>query len=192
MLIQKLAAAQLIQLGRFSTKDGVTPVRFHLEMLASYPNALNEAAQLVAAHMPEVDHLVCDVESLALAAIVSQITNIPLAYSRKPVGSAVDLCGAYDIGHPAVLILNVAENALVNDFISAARRVGLSIQETIVLCDTGITSLNCPLRGLFTLEDYLDFLVSENRLHPRQAVWIRDWQRQKAGLIPRRPGSAAP
>ncbi|MCK6577649.1 MAG: hypothetical protein L6Q98_06040 [Anaerolineae bacterium] len=106
-LIRQLVDTSLILFGAFRTGshgDASCPYALQLEMLASYPAVLRQAAQATALRVtgyPKVDRLLCRADSLALGTLVSQETGIPLTYFDDRGHDAL-LVGAYDIGHPTV------------------------------------------------------------------------------------------
>jgi hypothetical protein len=102
-------------------------------------------------------------------------TGIPLVYSkggeREPVH---DLIGAYDIGHPAVFVTNVAGNVTYTPLLTSARRVGLDVQSMVAVIDLGIgTAL--PVAGLLRLSHVVNSLVERGMLPQGQATAVNMW-----------------
>ncbi len=114
-LAQKLIDVGLIQFGWFGIDRKhpfavQTPFALHLEMLPSYPDVLEQAAREVVAAVDGMNftRLLCTFDSLPLGVVVSQISRIPLVYSRGSDEAAVfDLVGGYDIGHSTLMLTNV-------------------------------------------------------------------------------------
>lgn len=174
-LIEAIQAAQLIQFGRFQRGNTIWPVNVQLEMLPSYGEILSMAADQLAGFSNNVERLVCDIDSLPLALAISLRLSLPLVYSRYNVGIAPELVGAYDIGHPAILIVNSTGVVDHTQFVRSAGRVGLVITAIYALLDYGIDLSFPESQRLFTLEEYVDFLVSNNKLPAGQASSVTTW-----------------
>ncbi|MCZ2095261.1 MAG: hypothetical protein LC121_03125, partial [Anaerolineae bacterium] len=128
-LAQGLIDAGLIQFGWFWRGGETVPVALHLDMLASYPDLLQlvalEAQNKVAGL--HANRLLCAANALPFGIAFSLRSGVPLVYSRSSADAPVfDLVGAYDIGHPALLLTNsVGDGDAHAALVSAARRVGL-------------------------------------------------------------------
>ncbi len=138
-LVQHLIEAGLIQFGWFQ-RDGLDlPVMLRLEMLVSYPETLNLLVQTAQELFPQVNanRLLCSADSVPFGVGFSLQTGIPLVYSRGTDSAPVfDLVGAYDIGHPALLITNtVGWQQSPERLIRAARSVGLEIHTLLTILE---------------------------------------------------------
>lgn len=174
-LLQSLVEAGLLQFGRFTRDDSIAPVQFHLEMLASYPDVLNAAAEGLSQNLPPVERLLCIPDALPLGVAIALKTGVPLVYSRGGDQEPVhDLVGAYDIGHPAVLVANVGGNAISTHLLASARRVGLNVQSMAAVIDLGVGS-EMPLTALLHLPQVVDALVERGVLPQGQAMAVKAW-----------------
>jgi len=133
-----LLEAGLLQFGLF---DGVHPMKTNLELLPSYPDILKtialEASALIAPH--KIDHLVCRSDSIPFGIALGLAAEISVVYSRGSHDVPVhDLVGAYDVGHPAILIANTWQaDPATFKLISDAKRVGLEISTVLTLINYG-------------------------------------------------------
>lgn len=172
-----LADCGLIQFGRF---DHQQPYQLHLELLPSYPDVLNEmVAQAVPLVGKGVDHLVCVSDALPFGTAMSLKTEIPLVYSRGMLtGAPVDnLVGAYDIGHPALLVTNnLRDLERISHLIRQAHQVGLETNCILTLVDEGIAAYpDLETVAILKLGSLLDQLEATGRLAPGHCRVVRDW-----------------
>lgn len=122
---------------QFGTFDGA-PYLLNTGLLPSYPAALaslaERAAPLIERSAP-VDRLVCTADAWPIGMALSLRSNLPLVYSLGTDAAGVhDLIGAYDMGHPACLLVNVWDgDAALAGLIDKARRVGLMIGAVVAL-----------------------------------------------------------
>lgn len=172
MLSDLLLNAGLLQFGRFATNEGWKPYQFHLEMLPSYPDILKQIVDISIPLVQPVDHLVCPLSALPFGVGLSQQTNIPLVY-----GHGETIVGAYDIGHPALLIANdLSEAADLERLIVRARRVGLEINHALVIVNEGQDSLNgVEVEALLDLSEVVQMLLQEKRLPTGHGQTVLDW-----------------
>lgn len=181
-LITLLMDAGLLQFGWF---EGV-PFKLHLDMLPAYPDvlkALAVAAKTQTQPIHTLSRLVSTNDALPFGVALSLETGIPLVYSRGSGEGAVnDLVGAYDIGHPALMLVNTwTRNDIqrVSDLITGARRVGLDIRQalTIVEVDTQNTHLgvDVSVHHLLKLTNIVEILVDGGRMPVGQGEAVLDW-----------------
>jgi hypothetical protein len=168
-LIDLLMAGGLVQFGRFG--DDAAPIKINIGLLPSYPEVLRTLAEQAVKFCVGVDRLVCTVDAVPFGTAVSLAADIPLVYSLGTDAPGVhDLIGAYDVGHPAILLANI-QREIPPQLIEKAQRVGLDIQQTI-------TVFGLDNRALVNLGDLMDELVARKRLSggQREAVmhWLRD------------------
>jgi hypothetical protein len=178
-LVELLLETGILQFGRFAHAK---PYQLQWPLLPSYPDVLHMLVDLASDEVGTVDHLVCALDSLPLALGLSLQTQIPLVYSRDSgLPPAHDLVGAYDIGHPAVLIANQFSPDLPG-LIQRAGIVGLEINRMLVIMDEGIwPHAEQSVVSLLQLPVVIDQLVQVGRLPPGQADAVRAW-------ITRHPG----
>ncbi|MBK8026063.1 MAG: hypothetical protein IPK19_32925 [Chloroflexi bacterium] len=190
-LSQHLLDAALILFGEFHTRessDSRQPFALQLEMLASYPAALQNAAQATAKLLqegPRPERLLCVPEALPLATLVSQYADLPLVYLDRQ-GREASLVGAYDIGHPTLLITNHQAPGALHGLIQSARRVGLEVAGIVTLVGWG-SSGNCegvPVWRVLTLEEVIAAAEDQDILPRQHADLVRAWIAQ-ADVTPR-------
>ncbi len=134
-LLEDFIKAGLLQFGYWlDTPDQAegSPIRFNFDLLPAYPGLLDRTGSIMAVHpaLRNVQRLVCDQDSLAAAVCVCLQTGIPLVYTRQTSAGSYQLVGAYDVGHPTVLIgdLYRPETRTKTDALKThAARVGLNI-----------------------------------------------------------------
>jgi hypothetical protein len=172
-LAEDLLRAGLVQFGLLGEDE---PVRLRLDLLPSYPDLLRRCAVAAAAILTEVacDRLICLPEAAAFGVAVSLETGIPLVYSSgSGAPPTLDLVGAYDVSHPAVLL------ALAHDhhephleaLAQAAGQVGLVVTQRLSLIDQGGNGEPAVLR----LDQMVDEYVHKGLLPPEQARSVLAW-----------------
>jgi hypothetical protein len=172
-----LLEAGLVQFGRFNNALLPTPFHLSLEMLPSYPHVLrvlvNEAKALLSPF--RVDRILCTPDAVPFGVGLSLETNIPLVYSRGRNESRVrTLVGAYDIGHPAILVTNILSSFKpLSQIVSDARRVGLDTHTVLAIVDLGIASLPQDMR-VASLVRLLDLALTD-QLPPDQRKAVLNW-----------------
>ena len=172
-LLQHMIESGMIQFGRFPRNGVSVPVQFHFDMLASYPDVLDAAVTELSRSLPPVDRLVCPIDSVPLGVALALKTGVPLVYSRGGTQDAVhDLVGAYDIGHPAVFVTNVAGMTDYSALLSSVRRVGLDVRSTLALVNYETAP---DVTALFRLDEIVDVLVERGSLPGGQAEAVRQW-----------------
>ena len=172
MLADLLLNAGLLQFGRFATDEGWKPYQLNLEMLPSYPDILKHIVGMSTQQVGAVDHLVCPLSALPFGVALSQQTGVPLVYGR---GEAV--VGAYDIGHPAILVANdLSEKTELERLIIHARRVGLEIDRALIIVNEGWGSLSgVEVEVLLDLSQVIQSLIQEGRLPNGHGQAVLDW-----------------
>lgn len=195
-LIKLFIEAGLIQFGRFPEKDGVCPFRLSLDYLPAYPDVLRLAVQTAQQQLDglPVQRLVATADAVPFGVALSLASDISLVYSRGSTGEAVyDLAGAYNIGHTAVMVTNVLDEAAgLLPFITAARRVGLEIHTLLALLDmnTAETIPGVSIQSILTLPGMVHDLVETGQLPPGQGQAVESWLAARR-VIPH-PGAASP
>ncbi len=175
-LAQRLLDTGFIQFGWFQHGDTALPFSLYLEMLASYPDILAQAAREAQAAIStlQVTRLLCTPDAIPLGTAVSLQTGIPLVYSRGAGEAPVfDLIGAYDIGHSTLLLTNsIGWNPFPSAWVNAARRVGLEVQTAVTLLEIRPHESDFTIVPLLRLDDVVRELAADEQLsaHHAQAV----------------------
>ena len=169
----------LIQFGRY---EGGKPYRLQLDLLPSYPDVLDTLIEMAEPLVGEVDHLLSTSEAVPLGIGLSLSKQVPLVYSRGSNSAAVhDLVGAYDIGHPALLLANQPE-ARLEQLITRAHSVGLEVRSIMVIVDDGAWHpKTLPLQSLIDLRSIVNVLVTDRTLPAGQAQRVTAWINRHPG-----------
>ncbi len=139
----------LVQFGRFADENGeFVPFKLNLNWMVSYPDVLRAAAFDVQDHfrfgddavrsVKQFERILCPVDALPVATLVSVATGIPVVYSRglgEPANR--DLVGAYNTNHPTLLlsITNATEVSL-GKLSRVASGVGLRVKRDLTLVES--------------------------------------------------------
>ncbi len=174
-LAQGLLDAGLIQFGWF---EGDAPFAQHLDMLAAYPRLLEAAADEAQAALSNlyIERLLCSADSIPLGVAYGLRSGIPLVYSRGTSEPPVfDLVGAYDIGHPTLLISH-ALDAPPTTLINGARRVGLQVHTLLTILEIRPQPpADFTLVPLLRLADLVGEMRASSQLPPAHAQAVLDW-----------------
>lgn len=171
-----------VQFGRFGPDN--RPYHENLSLLPSYPELMHELSEVAAQEIEsigQIDRLVSTIDSLPIATAISLATHIPLVYSLGTDQPGVrDLVGAYDVGHPACLILNQLGNTSNSDahrLVEKASHVGLDIQHVLVLLDAGFSNPGnqIAVHALVKLHDYVETLRAHGLLPEGQVDAVKAW-----------------
>ncbi len=178
---QLLLDAGLIQFGWFQRDGALCPFSLDLDMIASYPRALERAAVEAQAALAgvQVDRLLCTADAVPFGTALSLRTGIPLVYSRGSTDAPVfDLVGAYDIGHPAALVTNaLGWGHFPADLIKGARRVGLEVHTIVPILEARHDPApdGLSILPLLRLADLAHELHAAGQLAPEHAQAVSDW-----------------
>ena len=177
-LLETFIEAGLLQFGLFGEEE--SPIRMNLHLLPAYPDILAQIAETALHHIDHnhIERLVCDAKSLPFGVATSLRSGIPLVYSLGSDQPGVfDLVGAYDVGHPTLLLTNTWRgNADGVALIKKARAVGLNINTVLTVFDYGKRSTDSlEVRALLRLADIIPQLVESGELPPGQAQAIAQW-----------------
>ncbi|MFW5709301.1 MAG: hypothetical protein ACOCX5_03670 [Chloroflexota bacterium] len=180
-LYEQLMACGLVQFGQFG--PDARPLAIHAHLLPSYPDVLQamvHRADPTRFHLT-VDRLVCSVDALPFGVAFSLTSAIPLIYNLGTDQPGVyDFIGAYDVGHPALLIANTwSADALSIQLINKAKRVGLEISGILSLFDIGQPVDGMAVYSVVDIQTMVDSLVAESRLPPGQADAVKAWLKQE-------------
>jgi orotate phosphoribosyltransferase len=188
MLPVRLARESLIQFGRFVQADGAEwPVALRLGWLPSYPALLRDVAAaldpLVAASGAD-RVLTTDTAiplGVALALVADRVVLYPAAHPAE-AGAAFAIEGAYDVGHPTVLLSDTLLDGAQAEAIRAlASRVGLEIHAVFAVVDLGLGAREAleaagfSVAAVFTLREALPLLEDVGVLPPPMRVSVEAW-----------------
>jgi hypothetical protein len=160
----------IMQFGRFASPSGAAPIRFDPLMLPSYPAVVRVFAEACAQRiqMADGDRLCCTLNTLPLGIVVGQMTNQPILYTpsleHEPLRTFI---GAYDIGHPALVLWSWSLSEMGAAWAEQMRQVGLVLERRLVL--VGDEDSVLPLTVL------LEHLVAAKRILPVQADTCLHW-----------------
>lgn len=152
----------LLQFGRFqdTLSQRVRRYRLQLDMLAAYPTFFRATRDALLGQLPEEtsERLVADRGAAVLAGSMSEKLGISLVYSRGcGEAPALDLIGAYDVGHPTVAIVNTDRE--LPDFLVRCDRVGLSVHTVLVLVRVTNREYTTEVRAMHSLDEMVGQLV---------------------------------
>jgi uridine monophosphate synthetase len=187
-LTLKLARAGLVQFGRFERPNGEAwPVMVNLLWLPSYPALLRDVA---AALVPTLDGIAADrvlttVEALPIGVALSLRADMPLVYPYGEVRdytTAYAIEGAYDVGHPTLLLSDVLIDARqANQIAAMARKVGLEVNGVLAVVDLGLgareelESIGHVVRSALRLSDMLPVLAEAGLLPLTMRETVEAW-----------------
>lgn len=180
-LTRLLLETGLMQFGRFNSASEPIPFRFSLEVLPAYPDVLRILVARANTLLTSVyaNRLLCTADALPFGVGLSLETDIPLVYSRGSKDAPVyDLVGAYDIGHPALLLTNVlGDFEPVAQLMAGAQRVGLEIHMMLAIVDLGIATIphDKRLLALLRLPDVIEALSQSGQLPQAHARTVQQW-----------------
>ena len=180
-LIHLMLEAGLLQFGRFNHAGESVPFRLSLELLPSYPDILRMVAAQAKALLSslEVSRLLCAADAVPFGVALSLEINVPLVYSRRRSEAPVyDLVGAYDIGHPTLLMTNaVSDFEPLSQLMANARQVGLEVRNLLTIVDLDIVSIPHGIQqlSLLRLPDVIEDLTRSGHLPREQAQTVRHW-----------------
>jgi len=126
-----------------------------------------------------VNRLLCTAASLPFGVALSLRSGVPLVYSRGSADAPVyDLVGAYDIGHPVLLLSNsVGLGDTHAPLMHAARRVGLETHTLLTIVELRRASQpdGIMVLPLLRLNDIVRALGDEGRLATGHVRAVLDW-----------------
>ncbi|MGJ3237876.1 MAG: hypothetical protein ACFE0Q_04145 [Anaerolineae bacterium] len=167
MIASQLLQTGIIQFGLFVKNGQELPYRLQLDMLPAYPellqNVVYRGVQTLAG-IPTFDRLVAHADAVPLASALSLNTGISLVYSRGRGETPVhDLVGAYDVGHPACLLVNSITPDM-KQWLADAERVGLNIHTVIEVIATGHQLQQPAQTAIFTLTEIIHALHHDRHI----------------------------
>jgi orotate phosphoribosyltransferase len=193
-LAVQLARAGLIQFGRFVQPDGaIWPVAAHLGWLPSYPALLRDVAASLGALLEGIaaNRLLTTANAIPLGVALSLHTELPMVYvvgEVRDYTAAFAIEGAYDVGHPTVLLSDLLIGAAQAKAITAlAKRVGLEVHAILSVLDLGLgarealTAAGYTLRSALTLREALPLLEEQGFLVPLMRTTVENWMESAGG-----------
>ena len=157
MIAQELLNTGILQFGLFVEDGKDVPYRLRLEMLSAYPQLMQQVVYRTVQALPmqAFNRLVSHSDCVPVASAVSLNTGVSLVYSRGRGEVPVhDLVGAYDVGHPACLLVN-SWDELLNGFLADCRRVGLEIHTIVEIVGVGQVAEGIEMRPVYTMNAIL-------------------------------------
>lgn len=187
-LALSLARAGLLQFGRFVQPDGaIWPVAVHLRWLPSYPALLRDTAAALADLLPgiEADRLLTTADAIPLGTALALHTDLPMVYpygAGRDTPAAFAIEGAYDVGHPTVLLSDtLIDPAQAKAIADLARQVGLEVRAVLAVLDLGLGAreklhaAGYAVRCALTLRDTLPLLEQDGLLPPAMRATVEHW-----------------
>ncbi len=181
LLTRQLFDAGLIQFGWFERDEATQPVATHLDMIASFPDLLARLVEVAAARLDPSGYqrLLSTADAIPFATGLSLASGVPLVYSRGLAEPAsIDLVGAYDGGHPTLLLTNaVGARRDLRLLVSTAQRVGLEVNTLLTILEVRAMSPQAGVQivSLLRLDDAVRQLSADARLPARHAQAVLDW-----------------
>lgn len=183
-----LGRAGLIQFGRFVQADEtIWPVAVTLRWLPSYPALLREVAAALAEQLPgiEADRILTTVDATPIGVALGLQSDIPVVYPYgevKDYTAAFAIEGAYDVGHPTLLLSDVLIDGIQAKSITAlARRVGLDVGSVLAVIDLGLgaeealSAAGYQVRSALKLREMLPILEGAGLLPPLMRAAVAAW-----------------
>jgi uridine monophosphate synthetase len=188
LLALTLFYIKAVRFGRFELHSGrISPIYIDLRLLASFPNALRQAA---AVYRPILEQLSFDLlaatplAGLPIGTAISLEMDVPLIYPRqtpKSYGTGKQVEGKWQAGQTAVVVddLITSGDSLMQG-ISSLEEAGLEVTEAVVLIDRqqgGRETLEAQgykLHSAMTLSQLLDILEKKGRITAAQREEVTD------------------
>jgi len=173
-----------VQIGKFKLHSGrKSPIYLDLRLLASFPQALRQAAAVYAALIQErnlqFDLLAAaPLAGLPIGTALALEMDVPLIYPRKTAksyGTGKSIEGAYSVGETAVVIDDLITSG--DSIVSVAvplKAAGLTVTDAVVLIDRGqggealLLDTGYNLHAVFSLEFLLAVLEKHERITSKQ------------------------
>jgi orotate phosphoribosyltransferase len=169
MIANALIETGMLQFGIFVDGKESRTYRLGLDMLPTYPQVMQQLIYLAVQGIPDghFDRLVAPSDAIPLGTALALHTGIPLVYSRgKGKGTAFDLVGAYDVGHPALLVVNSIQPNIYR-LIAQCRSVGLEIEAILELVSLGNEFDGIPSYAMTSLKALI-YELKQNSLIPEK------------------------
>lgn len=175
-----------VRFGRFELHSGrISSIYIDLRLLASFPDALREAA---AAYRHTLQSLTFDrvaatpLAGLPIGTAICLEMNLPLIYPRKTMkgyGTGKQIEGQWEIGQTAVVVddLITSGDSLLKG-ITFLKTAGLHVNDAVVLIDRqqggrqALYEQGYRLHSLMTIRQLLAVLEDKERITSRQRVQV--------------------
>ena len=171
-----------ISLGEFRLHSGkISPIYIDLRLLASFPQALRQAAAAYRIILEKLAFNIITTAPLAglpIGTAVSLDMSIPLVYPRqtaKAYGSGKLVEGKWDMGQTAVVIDDVTTSGdSILQTIQAVEQVGLRVTDAVLLIDReqggaeNIRAAGYNFHAVITLTKILTILEQAGRITGEQ------------------------
>lgn len=193
-LLAEYVRCGIFQFGNIQVRDGsYAPIAFPFTLLPSFPALLKATAKHLAPFVPvqtERDRLLTTWDTIALGAVVSTITGMPMLWPRgelKVFTPAFSIEGTADVGNPTLLLTDVLLDGTPElEVMNRSKRTGLPVKRVLCVIDTqrhGADALRTQIDGLqvdslFTLSEIIGWLHHNNHITRHLADAIKAWQRQ--------------
>ena len=182
LLALTLFDIEAVRFGRFELHSGrISPIYIDLRLLASFPNALRQAA---AVYRPILEQLSFDLlaatplAGLPIGTAICLDMDVPLIYPRqtpKSYGTGKQVEGKWQAGQTAVVVddLITSGDSLLQG-ISSLEEAGLQVAEAVVLIDRQqggretLAAQGYKLHSAMTLSKLLDILEEKGRITAAQ------------------------
>lgn len=176
MIANQLLDTGLLQIGLFNEPDKPKTYRLRLDMLPCYPALFQQIVADTAKHLSlqDFDYILADADAAVIAGAIANQAACKLVYSRgrgEPI--AIDLIGAYDVGHTSICITNTTDDISLA-FERRAVSVGLMTVRYLSIINTelSIHGSDIDVIGVYNLRDIVLDLENENRLPSKQVQAI--------------------
>ncbi len=188
-LVLTLYDIKAVRFGRFELHSGqISPIYIDLRLLASYPDALRQAAAAYRQILQDQSFDLIAATPLAGLPIGTAICldmNMPLIYPRqstKSYGTGKQIEGRWNVGQTAVVIddLITTGDSLLKS-IAFLKAAGIRVQSAVVLIDREqggkqtLREQGYTLFSAITLSRMLAILESKDRITSRQRAQIIQW-----------------
>ena len=188
-LVLTLFDIKAVRFGRFELRSGkISPIYIDLRLLASYPDALRQAAATYRQILQDQSFDLLAATPLAglpIGTAISLDMNIPLIYPRqtaKSYGTGKQIEGRWNVGQTAIVIddLITTGDSLLKA-IAFLKAAGIRVQSAVVLIDREqggkqtLLEQGYTLHSAIILSRMLAILESKDRITSRQRARIIQW-----------------
>ena len=165
----------IIQFGLFADHS---PIKFNLDMLPAFPNTLNIVAeQLLSVNdLSSLEQIIVPRNTLPLGVLLSHKSDIPLVYSDFTGGTPKNFIGAFDVGHPTILVVNLLTHVTpIDTIVNSSKKVGLNIVKVLAILRTKKPPDSIETMALIEFNEAIDELLNIDALTDGQATAIRNY-----------------